>query len=99
IQDKLVIVASRAAMLYMAAKDYEAAFQAVKQSDQLGSSSPSNKIVRDRLDSIAEDLYRGAQAERANDPAGAKQKLRQILVIVDAKNPVYARATKLLNAP
>jgi pSer/pThr/pTyr-binding forkhead associated (FHA) protein len=98
-QEKLVVIASRAAMLYMAAKDYEAAFQAVKVSDSLGSTSPSNKTVRDKLDAVAGDLYRTAQAELASDRESAKQKLRQILGMVDPRNPLHAKATKLLNGP
>jgi hypothetical protein len=98
-QEKLVVIAARAAMLYMASKDYESAFQAVRASDALGSQSPSNKTVRDKLDSVAADLYRTAQSEMANDAEAAKQKLRQILNIVEAKNPLYAKASRLLNGP
>ena len=86
-------------MLYMAAKDYEAAFQAVKASDVLGSTSPSNKTVRDKLDAVAGDLYRSAQSELASDRESAKQKLRQIRAIIDPRNPLHAKATKLLNGP
>jgi hypothetical protein len=98
-QEKLVVVAARAAMLYMAAKDYEAAFQAVKVSDSLGSTSPSNKTVREKLDAVAGDLYRSAQAELTSDRESAKQKLRQILGMVEPRNPLHAKATKLLNGP
>jgi hypothetical protein len=98
-QEKLVVVASRAAMLYMAAKDYEAAFQAVKTSDSLGSNSPSNKTVRDKLDTVAGDLYRTAQSELASDREDAKQKLRQILGMIEPRNPLHAKASKLLNGP
>jgi len=99
-QQKLAVVASRAAVLYMAAKDYEAAYQAVKVSDALGSaSSSSNKTVRDKLDSVANDLYRAAQSEMASDKEAAKQKLRQIRAIIDPRNPLHAKATKLLNGP
>jgi Inner membrane component of T3SS, cytoplasmic domain len=99
-QQKLAVVAARAAMLYMATKDYEAAYQAVKASDALGSaSSSSNKTVRDKLDSVASDLYRAAQSEMASDKEAAKQKLRQIRAIVDPRSPLHAKATKLLNGP
>ncbi len=97
IQDRLVLVASRAAMSYMAVKDYEQAFQAVRLSDSLGSSSPSNKTVRDKLDELAIELYRAAQSELASDPDAAKRKLHQVQGMIDPKNPVYAKATKLLN--
>jgi hypothetical protein len=100
IEQRLVTVASRAAMSYMAAKDYDAAFKAVRTSDSLGgSSSASNKSVRDALDTVATDLVRTASAQLASDPAEAKAKLRVVLTIVEQKNPLYVRATKLLNAP
>jgi hypothetical protein len=98
-QEKLVVVAARAAMLYMAAKDYEAAFQAVKTSDGLGSTSTSNKTVREKLDAVAGDLYHSAQSELTSDREAAKQKLRQILGMVEPRNPLHAKATKLLNGP
>lgn len=100
IEQRLVTVASRAAMSYMAAKDYDAAFKAVRTSDALGgSSSASNKSVRDALDTVATDLVRAASAQLASDPAEAKAKLRVVLTIVEQKNPLYVKATKLLNAP
>jgi hypothetical protein len=86
-------------MLYMATKEYEAAFQAVRESDALGSQSPSNKTVREKLDSVAADLLRAAQSEMASDVEAAKQKLRQILNMVEPKNPVYGKASRLLNGP
>ncbi len=99
LQERLGSVAHRAAVSFMAAKEYEQAFQAVRSSESLGNTSSSNKAVRDRLESLANDLYRTAQGELASDAEGARKKLRQILGLVDAKHPVYARAQKLLNAP
>ena len=99
LQEKLVGVASRAAVSYMASKEFEAAFQAVRTAESLGSSSSSNKAVRDRLEVLAGENYRSAQTDLASDPEGAKKKLRQILGIVDPKNPLYSKAQKLLNAP
>jgi hypothetical protein len=99
LQERLVAVAPRAAASYMAAKEYESAFQAVRQSEALGTKSTSNQTVRGMLEALAAELLRGAQSELASDPEGAKKKLRQILGIVDAKNPLYLRAQKLLNGP
>ncbi|MBC7973947.1 MAG: hypothetical protein H7138_03105, partial [Myxococcales bacterium] len=99
IQERLGSVATRAAVSFMAAKEYEQAFQAVRSSESLGNTSSSNKAVRDRLESLANDLYRTAQGELASDADGARKKLRQILGLVDAKNAVYAKAQKLLSGP
>jgi hypothetical protein len=90
-------VATRAAVSYMASKEYEAAFQAVRTSESLGSSSSSNKAVRDRLEAFAAELFRAAQSELASDPESAKKKLRQILGMVDPKHPLYSKSQKLIN--
>ena len=34
-----------------------------------------------------------------SDKESAKQKLRQIRAIIDPRNPLHAKATKLLNGP
>lgn len=98
-QDKLVGVATRAASSYMASHEYELAFQAVRMAESLGSKSTNNATVRTLLEETASDLYRTAQSELASDPEGAKKKARQILGMVDTRNPLYARAQKLINGP
>jgi len=98
IKEKLAIMASRAAASYTASKDYEQAFQAVRVAEQLRSTSPTNKAVRDTLTNIAEDLLRGARAEQSSNPEAARQKLRQILGIVEPRSATYAQAQKLLSA-
>jgi hypothetical protein len=55
--------------------------------------------VRTLLEDTASDLYRTAQGELSSDPEGAKKKLRQILGMVDTRNPLYAKAQKLINSP
>jgi Inner membrane component of T3SS, cytoplasmic domain len=97
IEKTLVTVASKAAMSYAASKEYEAAFQAVRISESLGSTSPTNASIRSKLEDLAADMYRSAQGELASDPDSAKQKLRQVLVMVDTKSPLYSKASKLLN--
>ncbi|HEU4733287.1 MAG TPA: hypothetical protein VFT22_35590, partial [Kofleriaceae bacterium] len=99
LQERLAATAPRAAGSYMAAKEYESAFQAVRVSESLGSSSPSNKTIRGMLEALASDLLRAAQGELASDPESAKKKLRQILSIVEARNPLFIKAQKLLNGP
>jgi hypothetical protein len=97
IEHVLVNVAARAALSYAAAKEYELAFQAIRQAEALGSTSPTNKSVRDKLEEIAAELYRSATSELATDLDGARKKLHQIQGMVDQKNPLYGKATKLLN--
>jgi hypothetical protein len=97
IQEKLVGVATRAAVSYMAAHEYESAYLAVRTSDTLGNPGSTIKSVRDKLQQVASDLYRAALNELTTDPDSAKRKLRQILGMVDAKTQVYANASKLLN--
>jgi hypothetical protein len=97
IERVLVTVASKAALSYAAAKDYESAFQAVRSSESLGSTSPTNKSIREKLEDLAAELYRSASGELATDPDGAKKKLRQVLGMVDTKSPLYGKASKLLN--
>jgi hypothetical protein len=97
LQERLIAIAPRAAASYMAAKEYELAFQAVRLSESLGTKSTSNQTVRSMLEALAADLLRAAQSELASDPEGAKKKLHQILGIVDSKHPLYLKAQKLLN--
>jgi hypothetical protein len=93
----LVTVASKAALSYAAAKEYELAFTAVRTAESLGSQSPTNKAVRDKLEDLAGELLRSATSEQANDPEAAKKKLHQIQGMVDSKSPLYAKATKQLS--
>ncbi len=93
----LVTVASKAALSYTAAKEYELAFTAVRTAESLGSQSPTNKSVRDRLEELATELLRSAASDQATDPEGAKKKLHQIQGMVDPKSPTYAKATKQLS--
>lgn len=97
IQERLVVTAARAAVQYMAAKEYESAFQAVRWSESLGSQSPTNKAVREKLESVAGELLGAAAGEQSTNPEDAKRKAHQVQGMVDTKSQLYARATKLLN--
>jgi hypothetical protein len=68
LQERLIAIAPRAAASYMAAKEYELAFQAVRLSESLGTKSTSNQTVRTMLEALAADLLRAAQSELASDP-------------------------------
>jgi pSer/pThr/pTyr-binding forkhead associated (FHA) protein len=97
INERLVVVATRAAMQYMASKNFEPAFRAVRESEALGSTSPSNKVIREKLESVAADLLRAASSELASNPEEAKRKARQVEGMVDTRHPLHVRATRLLN--
>jgi hypothetical protein len=98
IEQRLAVIAPRAASSFMASKDYESAFQAVKSAEQFGNPSSTTKSVRESLDSIAGELLRAATAERTSDPASAKKKALQIQAIVDPRSSLFARA-KLISGP
>jgi pSer/pThr/pTyr-binding forkhead associated (FHA) protein/outer membrane biosynthesis protein TonB len=95
LKEHLVAAATRAASSFMAAKDYESAFQAVRVAESLGSTSSNNKIVRSMLEGIANDLYRDAAQSKDSDPEGAKRKARQVLGIIDPSNPLHDKAQRL----
>jgi hypothetical protein len=97
IKKRLVEMSSRAAMQYMANKAFEPAFQAVRMSESLGSTSPSNKLVREKLESVASDLLKAAQGELSTQPDEARRKARQVQGMVDTRHPLHVKATRLLS--
>jgi len=97
IRAKLSQVAPRAAISFMAAKQYENAARAVRTAESLGAANSSTKAVRDGLESQAGALYASAMKELGSNPDAAKAKLRQVKAMVDAKSPWAAKAQKALN--
>ncbi len=95
IQTKLAQVAPKAALLYVANKNYPAARSAMVVAQQFGASE-SVKLVAQKLESAAGELYGEAMKEQSSNPAAAKDKLRQITTIVDAKSTWYQKAQKAL---
>jgi pSer/pThr/pTyr-binding forkhead associated (FHA) protein len=95
IQNKLAQVAPKAALSYMAAKNYPAARSAVIVAQQFGASE-SVKLVNQKLESVASDLYNEGLRELDSNPSAAKEKFRQIKSIVDAKSTWYKKAHKQL---
>nr|MBA3820884.1 hypothetical protein [Deltaproteobacteria bacterium] len=96
IQAKLAQVAPRAAVAFMAAKDFSKAFQAARAAETYGGANPSTKSVRSALEDRAGELYATAIKELDANPDAAKSKLREIKSIVDGKSPWYAKASKAL---
>ena len=95
IQTRLAQVAPKAALSYMAAKNYSSARTAVIAAQQFGSSE-SVKLVSQKLESVAGELYNEGMRELSANPSGAKEKFRQITTIVDSKSSWYQKAQKQL---
>jgi pimeloyl-CoA synthetase len=71
---------------------------AVRTAEGNGISNGDTKLVRDKLEQAAKDLYDQAAAEINSNPDAAKQKLRQIKGMVDGKSPTLQKANQLLSA-
>jgi outer membrane biosynthesis protein TonB len=98
IKNRLAQIAPKAAMSFYVRKEYDQAAQAVRLAEANGVSNGDTKLVRDKLEQAAKDLYDQAAKEINSNPDSAKQKLRQIKGIVDANSPTLAKATAMLNA-
>ncbi|NVB77541.1 MAG: FHA domain-containing protein [Kofleriaceae bacterium] len=94
LQTKLAQVAPKAAIGFMAAKNYPRARNAVITAEKLGSTAEALTMVRQKLESVASDLYNEAQKE--TDATAAKEKYRTIMSIVDSKSTWYGRAAKAI---
>ena len=97
ITTRLQTVAPKAAMSFVANKNYDKAHTAVQKSEQLGAGSDGNvKLVKQKLESEAAAIYAQAIKDYDSNPTGAKEKLRQVKSMLDAKSPTYQKAnTKL----
>jgi hypothetical protein len=96
IDGKLSQVAAKAALTYMASKQFEKALTAVEDSESHGVSNGNTRVVRDGLDAAARSLYNEASREADTNPADAKDKLRKMLLTVDSKSPMFDKGRKLL---
>jgi outer membrane biosynthesis protein TonB len=98
IKSKLAQVAPKAAMSFYVRKDYAQASAAVRTAEGNGISNGDTKLVRDKLEQAAKELYDQAASEINTNPDAAKQKLRQIKGMVDGKSPTLQKANQLLSA-
>jgi hypothetical protein len=97
ISQRLAAVAPKAAMSFAAARNFEKAHTAVQRAESLGAGGDQNvRLVKQKLESEAAALYNQAMKELDANPADAKDKLKQIKAMVDAKSPSYQKATKQL---
>jgi tetratricopeptide (TPR) repeat protein len=98
IKSRLAQIAPKAAVSFYVRKEYAAAFQAVRTAESNGVSNSDTKLVRDKLELAAKEIYEAAAKEINSNPDAAKQKLKQIRGMVDGKSPTLAKANALLNA-
>jgi len=97
VKKRLGEVAGKAVGFYLAQKELENAFVALRDAEAYAGSSGTLDSARKNLEKQANDLYNQAAKEMDSDPSGAKVKLQRVLRIVDAKSPVYTKAKKLLS--
>jgi hypothetical protein len=95
IKGKLATVAPKAAAKYMANKEYELAFKAVRVAEANGGSNTTTSSVREALQNAANDLYAAAMEEKSSNPQAARAKLSRIRGMVD-KGSVLGKAEKAL---
>jgi hypothetical protein len=97
ITDRLKVVAPKAAMSFVAGKNYDKAHTAVQKAEQLGAGTDQNvKLVKQKLESEAAAIYAQAIKDMDSNPSGAKEKLRQVKSMLDSKSPTYQKATTKL---
>jgi len=98
INTKLRDVAPRAAVTFLGSKDYAESYGAMNLAESIGVKSDSLKLVRNKLEAAAGQLYGEAESLMASDPDEAKKKLRVIKTMVSADSQWSAKATKLLRS-
>jgi hypothetical protein len=97
IQTKLAQVAPRAALSYIAQKNYPAARSTMIFLKQFPSAAETVNLVKQKLEAGAGELYAEAVAELGSNPSGAREKLKLIMTIVDSTSSWYKKATQKLS--
>jgi hypothetical protein len=97
IQTKLAQVAPKAALSYVANKNYLAARNAMIFSKQFPGAAETVSLVKQKLETAASELYAEATAEMSSNPQGAKDKLKQILQITDPGSSWHKKAAQKLS--
>jgi len=93
INTKLGQIAPRAAIKFLANKDYKSARLAALKAESLGAANETTKLVRDQLDSVAGKMFNEASKQ---EPDAAKETCRKILEIVEPSSNYGQKAKKLL---
>ncbi len=97
IQTKLSQVAPKAALSYIAQKNYSAARNAMLFAQKFANASETVALVKSKLESAAGDLYSEAIEEMSESPQAAKDKLKLIMQITDPGSTWYKKATQKLS--
>jgi len=98
ISARLQTIIGKAAVGFFSAGNYEKAHQVVVKADALGSGGDNNiKVVRQSLEAKAQQIYSEAIAEQSSNPSDAKDKLKQIKAMTDAKSSTNQKAMKALS--
>lgn len=95
IKGKLGTVAPKAAAKFMADKNYEAAYKAVRVAEGNGGKNGTTDGVRESLVDAANELYAAAMAEKGSTPQAARAKLQRIRGMTD-KSTILVKAEKAL---
>ncbi|MEO8552052.1 MAG: hypothetical protein ABI678_18875, partial [Kofleriaceae bacterium] len=97
ISQQLAKIAPKAAMQFAAAHSYEKAHLVVQKAESLGVGSDTNiKFVKQKLEGEAANLYAEAVKEYDSNKDEARDKLKQVKAMLDAKSSTYQKAaTKL----
>ena len=94
---RLQTIIGKAAVGFFGAGNFERAHQVVAKADAIGAGGDNNiKLVRQNLEAKAQQLYTEAIAAQAANPSEAKDKLKQVKSMTDAKSPTNQKATKAL---
>ena len=91
-------IAPKAAVAFMAGKNFVKAKEAVAVAERSGNSNSTTAGVRSSLEQKAGDLYKEADSLKSSDPAAATQKFREVQGMVDSKSPWHQKAGKALIA-
>ncbi len=94
INPRILSLAPRAAAQFVALRQYEEAFQALRDAERAGASSSTLGSVRTAVDARANELYNEAQSKRGDDPAAARSLYKKVLKLVDSGSPLYQKASK-----
>lgn len=98
INSRMGEIAPKAAVAFMAGKNFVKAKEAVAVAERSGNSNSTTAGVRSSLEQKAGDLYKEADSLKSSDPAAATQKFREIQGMVDSKSPWHQKAGKALIA-
>ncbi len=97
ISARLQGIIGKAAVGFFSAGNYEKAHQVVAKADAIGSGGDNNiKVVRQSLEARAQQIYSEAIAEQSSNPSEAKDKLKQVKGMTDAKSSTNQKAVKAL---